>query len=174
MISNIVVVVSAVALWALIAYVMYRGWRKRSAMQAGWIGELPAPPADPGRVLVGPSTGLYVGTAIYGNWQARVTAEGLGRRGAGSITGYRAGVLIERDDDDPIWIPRAEIVDSRLDRRLAGKVMTRDGLLVITWHPPGSDEPDLWIDTGFRADDKTSYPDWTADLQAGSGGKAKK
>lgn len=174
MASNIAVVVVAVALWAIIVFAMYRGWRRRSTMQSGWVGELPAPPRDPGSAVLGPVTGLYVGSAIDGNWQARVTAEGLGRRGAGTITAYRTGVLIERDNDAPVWLPRAEITGVRLDRRLAGKVMTRDGLLVITWHPPGSNEPDLLIDTGFRADDKTIYPEWTAELTAGPGGKAKK
>ncbi|MDX5310307.1 MAG: transporter, partial [Rhodococcus sp. (in: high G+C Gram-positive bacteria)] len=67
-----------------------------------------------------------------------------------------AGVLLERDGASPIWIPQDSIRAVRTERGLAGKVMTKDGVLVIRWQLPSGTE----IDTGFRGDDKTIYPQW--------------
>lgn len=57
----------------------------------------------------------------------------------------------------PIWIPQDSIRAIRTERGLAGKVMTKDGVLVIRWELPSGTE----IDTGFRGDDKSVYPAWT-------------
>ena len=88
------------------------------------------------------------------------------------MAGYANGVVLERDGSAPLWIPRKAIVEVRTDRRLAGKAMTEDGLLVIRWHPPGSSDDTIQIDSGFRGDDKTVYPRWIQEFDSAQGNRA--
>ncbi len=168
-VSNMAVVAFFIVVWGLIAFAMYKGWKRKGARQQAWIGDLPAAPKTLGIPKVEQTTGLYIGSAFAENWQARVAAHGLGARAAATIVGYRDGVLIERDGSETLWIPRKSIVEVRTDRRLAGKVMTEDGLLVIRWHPPGSSEKTVQIDSGFRGDDKTVYPRWIKEFDSAPG-----
>ena len=60
-----VIIVIAVLL-ALIG-LMTLGWRNRSRSQAGLFDELPTPPADPGEIVLGPLTGVYIGSTVAGD-----------------------------------------------------------------------------------------------------------
>ncbi|GAA4814442.1 transporter [Tomitella cavernea] len=160
---NTITVLAAVAIWALCVYLMWKGWRRRGRFQQGAVGDLHPVPRKLSRPTVDETSGLYVGSSLAGNWQARVTAHGLGVRAPAALTGYREGVLVERQDAEALWIPRTAIVSVRTDRRLAGKVMTKDGLLVIRWRTAGVDGA-VEIDTGFRGDDKAVYPRWLAEF----------
>ena len=164
LLMNTVTVVAAVAIWALCVYLMWKGWRRRTRFQEGAVGDLHPVPTKLPRPSVDETSGLYVGSSLAGNWQARVAAHGLGVRAVAALTGYRQGVLLERKGAEPLWIPRAAIVSVRTDRRLAGKVMTRDGLLVIRWRTAGTGDEVVEIDTGFRGDDKTVYRRWLAEF----------
>ena len=170
--SNVAVVAFFIIIWALIAFAMYKGWQRKATRQQAWIGELPAPPKNPGPIRVEECTGLYIGSAFAENWQARVAAQGLGARAQATMSGYVNGVVLERDGSEPLWIPRESIVEVRTDRRLAGKAMTEDGLLVIRWHPPGSSDETIQIDSGFRGDDKTVYPRWIQEFDSAQGNQA--
>lgn len=152
-------------LWVVLVLLMWKGWRGRARRQAENIGELPAVPAELGEQLVAPSTGLYVGSTLAPSWQDRIAVGDLGHRAAGEISRYRSGVLLERDGASPIWIPQDSIRAIRTERGLAGKVMTKDGVLVIRWQLPSGTE----IDTGFRGDDKTVYPSWVDATNEDSG-----
>ncbi|WP_040836353.1 PH-like domain-containing protein [Nocardia brevicatena] len=149
-------VVLCIALWALFVYLMYRGWRNRSARQAGLIGDLPPVPAEPGAQVLEPTTGLYLGSTMAPSWQDRIAVGGLGFRATAELTRFERGILLERDGASAIWIPEESITAIRTERGHAGKVMTEDGVLVIRWVLPTGTE----IDTGFRGDDKTVYPAW--------------
>lgn len=144
------------ALWIVLVLLMWKGWRGRARRQAEAIGELPAPLADPGKQLIAPSTGLYVGSTLAPSWQDRVAVGDLGHRAASELSRYEHGILLERDGASPIWIPQDSIRAIRTERGLAGKVMTKDGVLVIRWQLPTGTE----VDTGFRGDDKSVYPEW--------------
>lgn len=168
--SNVFIILFFIVVWGLIVFAMYKGWKKRGATQLAWIGDLPEPPKKTGPVRIAPSTGLYIGSAFAENWQARVGAHGLGSRAAATLAGYPNGVLLEREGSAPLWIPRKSIVEVRTDKRLAGKVMTEDGLLVIRWHPPASNDASIEIDTGFRGDDKSVYPQWIKEFDSAQGG----
>jgi hypothetical protein len=80
----------------------------------------------------------------------------LGFRATGALSRWERGILLDLDGASPIFIPTESIRAVRTERGLAGKVMTRDGVLVIRWELPTGTE----IDTGFRGDDKTVYPAW--------------
>jgi hypothetical protein len=77
-------------------------------------------------------------------------------------------VLFDREGADPVWVPAESVVGARTDRAIAGKVMSRDGLLVVRWRL-GEHE----LDTGFRGDDKDVYADWVEALLGFSAGKGR-
>jgi hypothetical protein len=157
--TRLLLVLAAIALFALALWGMRRGWLARGRRQ-GDLDSPPQPPADLGAMLLGPLTGLYVGSTMAGSWQDRIVAGGLGVRADATATLHTAGVLIERQASEPVFIPAASIVEASLAPGLAGKVVGAGGLLVIRWTLGGEQ-----IDTGLRADDKTRYPEWVAGLK---------
>lgn len=160
-ISGIIVIIIVVAVWAGLVALVLRGWRNRGRRQAEMIGEMPLIPADPGEPLLGPDTGLYVGSTIAPSWQDRVAVGDIGDRASATMAAYPDGILLERRGATEIWIPRPSITAVRTERGLAGKVMTADGVLVIRWVLPSGTE----IDSGLRADDKTVYPAWVSEFE---------
>lgn len=170
--TRVLLVIILVAFWALLVYAMYRGWRRRARNQGAILGDLPNCPDDLGPPVLPETTGLYVGSTMAPNWQDRITVGDLGFRATAALSRYSKGILLERNGSDPMWIPKESIVQIRTDRRLAGKVMSRDGLLVIRWRPGGGPDPTTEIDTGFRGDDKNIYPRWVASEQELHGGTA--
>ncbi|MDG3015887.1 PH-like domain-containing protein [Speluncibacter jeojiensis] len=167
-------VIILVAFWALLVYAMYRGWRRRARNQGAILGDLPTCPEDLGPPVLPVTTGVYVGSTMAPNWQDRITVGDLGFRATAALSRHGRGILLERNGSEPMWIPDESIVEIRTDRRLAGKVMSRDGLLVIRWRPGGGPDPATEIDTGFRGDDKNIYPRWVATEQQLHGGSADK
>jgi hypothetical protein len=151
---------------------MRRGWQHRGRRQ-DWLPELPTIPATPaalgadaapdplGAELAAPLSGLYVGTTLATRWQDRIVAGGLGTRAEAVARLTEAGVSITRQGSTPIFLPAAQLIDARLEPALAGKVVGRGGLLVLRWQHGGQD-----LDTGIRADDRTSYPQWVAAIVA--------
>jgi len=154
--SRVLITVGFIAVWVLFVALMYWGWKGRGRRQQDRIGQLPAVPEQLGDPVIAPSTGLYVGSTIAPSWQDRIAVGDLGFRAAGELSRYEGGVLLERDGASAIWIPQESIRAIRTERGLAGKVMSKDGVLVIRWELPTGTE----IDTGFRGDDKTVYPIW--------------
>jgi hypothetical protein len=148
-------VVLCLAFVVLAVLGMRRGWRNRLARQAH-LPPLPDIPKELGTPRL-TATGLYVGSTFAGSWQDRVVHGGLGERADATLALHRAGLHIERTGSEPIFVPRRLWRGARLAPGLAGKVVGEGGLLVLRWQLG----PAL-VDTGFRADDKTTYPQWVA------------
>jgi hypothetical protein len=149
-----VLVLACVAFVVLLCAGMWWGWRNRAKRQAG----LPAPPALPadlGAPELPGVAGVYVGTTFAASWQDRVVHAGLGVRAGAELSWYGGGAVIDRDGAEPVFIPRGDLLTARLAPGLAGTVVGAGGLLVLTWRLG-----EAVLDTGFRADDKTSYPQW--------------
>ncbi|MFD6896323.1 transporter [Rhodococcus sp. NPDC060086] len=155
--DRILLTAAFVALWVVLVLLMWKGWRGRSRRQAEVVGELPAVPDSLGDELIAPSTGLYVGSTLAPSWQDRIAVGDLGHRAESALSRHTEGILLDRTGESPIWIPQDSIRAIRTERGLAGKVMTKDGVLVIRWELPSGTE----VDTGFRGDDKSVYPAWT-------------
>ncbi|MHA6800481.1 PH-like domain-containing protein [Bounagaea algeriensis] len=147
-------VLALTALAVLCVYGMRRGWRNRARRQAA-LPELPQPPAELGGELVAALSGLYVGTVRAGDWQDRIAASGLGSRASATARLYAAGMLIEREGADDVWIPAEAIARARVDHKLANKVVPRIGLVVVTWRL-GEHE----LDTGVRGTDQEEHRRW--------------
>jgi hypothetical protein len=146
-----VLVLGCLVLVALSLLGMRRGWRSRMARQSV-LPELPVLPADLGSELLR-ADGLYVGTTYASSWQDRVVHARLGERAAAGAVLYQAGLVLDREGSAPIFLPRESWVEARLVPGLAGKVMGDGGLLAVRWQLGR-----VQLDTGFRADDKTTYP----------------
>ena len=154
--DRVLIVIAFVIFWIAMIALIFWGWRGRQKRQAETIGELPEVPADLGATLIEPSTGLYVGSTIAPSWLDRIAVGDIGHRAIAELSRHERGILLTRTGESTIWIPRESVRAIRTERGLAGKVMSKDGLLVIRWELPTGTE----IDTGFRADDKGVYPIW--------------
>lgn len=158
MTQNIVTLLVTVVALSVIFGLMAWGWRNRKRAQQELFDELPSLPADPGGIVLGPLTGVYIGSTVAGDWQTRIARPPLGHRSAGTLTAHTTGLRLELVDTD-VWIPRADLVDVRRASVLANKAFPGDALLVARWRVAAGDGHTV-LDTGFRADDKDDYPRW--------------
>lgn len=135
---------------AAVAGLMLKGWRGRQRRQ----GDLPPPPAAPqdARVLIGATPGLFIGTTSAGDWLDRIAVHRLSDRAAGWLTVTDRGVTIEREGLPDLHLPYEHLVDAEPGDALAGKVVGKDGLLLLTWHL-GS----RTLQSGFRAADHSQH-----------------
>ncbi len=148
---------AVLAVCVLAGYGLLVGWRHRAQRQAG-LPELPSVPEDFGLALATPLTGLYVCTTTAGNWQDRIVARGLGRRANATAELTADGVLIDRIDDDAIFLPAGSLTAVGTAPGIAGKVMgLPNGVLIVSWRLG-----DVELDSGFRADDPQLQADWIA------------
>lgn len=142
----------ATLLFACAVYLlMYRGWRSRQRRQS----DLPPPPvapADPGSVVVGAVPGLFIGTTTEHDWLDRIAVHDLSHRAAGWLTVRSGGVVIEREGLADLHLPYDVLLDAGTGDALAGKVVGRDGLLLLTWRLGART-----LRTGFRADDHSAH-----------------
>ena len=110
---------------------MRQGWKWRGTLQ----GDLPELPASPegadGEVLL-EATGRYDGSTSAGQWLDRIVAHGLGTRSRAVLTLTEAGVDVERPGARDFFIPADRLRGARLEKGIAGKVLTEGGLLAIT------------------------------------------
>ncbi|MCS7481449.1 transporter [Umezawaea endophytica] len=162
--TRVLLSLAVLAFFALCLYGMWHGWQRRARRQAAVLADFPAVPADTGAVLL-ETTGQYIGTTIGDNWQDRIAVGDIGHRAEAVLRLTDQGVRVERTGASELWIPAAAIESARTDRGLAGKVMTKDGLLVVRWRLG-----EQLVDTGFRGDDKDVYEEWLAALET-SGAK---
>ncbi|MFD6447702.1 hypothetical protein ACFWEJ_21550 [Promicromonospora sp. NPDC060204] len=151
-----VAVLAALAVF-LVLYVTLIGRRRLAQRTTTVVPVPPSPPADsPGAVRFGPVEAIYVSTTLHGDWLARVGAHGLGDRSHAVVTVHgggagQAGVLVERDGTDDLWLPVSAIRSAGLAPGMAGKYVGADGLVVLTWAVPEADGvPAALVDTGLR------------------------
>lgn len=147
--ARIVLVVIVVALIALALWGMRRGWRNRQGRQE-WI---PAPLDTPGNAeLSAPIEGLFIGTAMAGDWMDRIAVHDLGVRSRASMQWGAEGIYLDRVGARSVFIPSADIEGIRLDRGVAGTVKAKDSVIVVTWRLG-----EAMVDSGFRADDGVGH-----------------
>lgn len=148
---------------ALLYWLMREGWKWRATLQ----GDLPALPAIPdGTDDTGTPgeprlalTGRYFGSTTAGQWLDRIVAHGLGTRSRAELTLTEQGVSVVRPGAADFLIPAAALRGARLDKGIAGKVLTEGGLLVITWQ-----HGDRQLDSGFRSDHVAEHAAWAEAL----------
>ncbi|WP_406010066.1 hypothetical protein OG440_31110 [Streptomyces sp. NBC_00637] len=138
---------------ALVYWLMREGWKWRGTLQSD-LPELLAAPDDPGAVRLGMS-GRYHGSTTAGQWLDRIVAHGLGTRSRVELTLTAAGLDVVRPGATDFFVPAAALREARLDKGIAGKVLTEGGLLVVTWA-----HGDRLLDSGFRSDHAAEHGEW--------------
>ncbi|MGX4693338.1 PH-like domain-containing protein [Streptomyces sp. JNUCC 63] len=144
---------------ALVYWLMREGWKWRGTLQ-GDLPELPSAPQDPGepkRTM----TGRYHGSTTAGQWLDRIVARGLGTRSRAELTLTDAGLDVVRPGATDFFVPAAQLRGARLDKGIAGKVLTEGGLLIVTWA-----HGERLIDSGFRSDRAAEHPAWVEALNS--------
>ncbi|MFC4495000.1 hypothetical protein ACFPA8_12720 [Streptomyces ovatisporus] len=145
---------------ALLYWLMRQGWKWRGTLQ----GDLPEPAVPPasdgtsGEALL-QASGRYHGSTTAGQWLDRIVAHGLGTRSRVLLTLSAAGVTAERPGARDFFVPVERLRGARLEKGIAGKVLTEGGLLVITW-----ELGDRLLDSGFRLDHPAEQAGWVERL----------
>ncbi|MEU6707454.1 PH-like domain-containing protein [Streptomyces wuyuanensis] len=139
---------------ALVYWLMRQGWKWRGELQSG-LPELPTAPEDTGEARLRLS-GRYHGSTTAGQWLDRIVARGLGNRSRAELTLTDAGIDVVRPGAADFFIPAGALRGARLDKGIAGKVLTEGGLLIVTW-----EHGDRLIDSGFRSDRAAGHSAWT-------------
>jgi hypothetical protein len=142
---------------ALVYWLMREGWKWRGTLQ-GDLPELPTVPDAPGPARLSMS-GRYHGSTTAGQWLDRIVARGLGTRSRAELTLTDAGVDVVRPGAADFFVPADALREARLDKGIAGKVLTEGGLLVLTWQ-----HGEKLIDSGFRSDHAAEHNEWVETL----------
>ncbi|MEU9592929.1 hypothetical protein ACGF7W_16300 [Streptomyces sp. NPDC048219] len=142
---------------ALVYWLMREGWKWRGTLQ-GDLPELPTVPDEPGPARLTMS-GRYHGSTTAGQWLDRIVAHGLGTRSRAELTLTDAGLDVVRPGAADFFVPLAALREARLDKGIAGKVLTEGGLLIVTWSHGGK-----LIDSGFRSDHAAEHNEWVETL----------
>ncbi|MCT7354354.1 hypothetical protein N4P33_19670 [Streptomyces sp. 15-116A] len=144
---------------ALVYWLMREGWKWRGTLQSD-LPELHSAPDDPGPARLSMS-GRYHGSTTAGQWLDRIVAHGLGTRSRAELTLTDAGLDVVRPGANDFFIPAGALREARLDKGIAGKVLTEGGLLVVTWA-----HGERLIDSGFRSDHAAEHNEWVATLNS--------
>ncbi|MDX2932310.1 hypothetical protein [Streptomyces ipomoeae] len=142
---------------ALVYWLMREGWKWRGTLQSDLPALLDAPD-EPGPVKLSLS-GRYHGSTTAGQWLDRIVAHGLGTRSRVELTLTEAGLDVVRPGATDFFVPREALRAARLDKGIAGKVLTEGGLLVVTW-----EHGDRLLDSGFRSDHAAEHNEWVEAL----------
>ncbi|MFC4032064.1 hypothetical protein ACFO3J_11275 [Streptomyces polygonati] len=150
---------------ALVYWLMRQGWQWRRTLQGG-LPELPQATEETGPPLL-EFDGRYHGSTTAGRWLDRIVAHGLGVRSKVHLVLTEQGLDVDRTGAPGFFVPTAALRGARLDKAIAGKVLTEGGLLVVTWEHGG-----ILVDSGFRSERAADHPAWVERLNALSGDRA--
>ncbi|WP_018570197.1 hypothetical protein [Streptomyces sp. PsTaAH-124] len=138
---------------ALVYWLMREGWKWRGTLQSD-LPALPDAPEHPGEARL-TMTGRYHGSTTAGQWLDRIVAHGLGTRSRAELTLTDAGLDVVRPGAHDFFVPAGQLRGARLDKGIAGKVLSEGGLLVVTWEHGGK-----LLDSGFRSDRAAEHTEW--------------
>ncbi|MFT2016048.1 hypothetical protein ACMA1D_09420 [Streptomyces sp. 796.1] len=156
-------VVGLLLVIALLYWLMREGWKWRGLLQSD-LPDLAQVPADAGAPQL-TMAGRYHGSTNAGQWLERIVAHGLGVRSRAEVTLTDGGLSVRRPGARDFFVPAADLRGARLDKGIAGKVLTEGGLLVITWQLG-----ERTIDSGFRSDRAAEHTAWVTAINDLTGG----
>lgn len=127
---------------ALAFFAMRKGWQNKSKRKVDQIST-----AIPnGAVAISTSVDArFAGSTTSGNWLDRITDQNLGTPRGISLQVFQEGLFMTDLGDFNLWISIESIKKIKTGQGIAGDVVEKNGMLLITWQLG-----DLAIDTGVR------------------------
>lgn len=140
----------AIAIVAVIAWLMYRSWRRRSVRDES-LSSYPLP-ASPGAPALEAEV-LYVATTPVGNPLERLAVQGLAFRGAAHVEVVAGGVILRVAGESTTFIPADRLVGASTASYAIDRGVEPDGLVALTWSARAADdtEPAPRVDSYLRA-----------------------
>ena len=123
------VITALVLLGVLI--LMWRSWRKRSRRDAGLTAGYPMPSTE-GVALAG-AEAYYVATTPRDAPLERLAIRGLGFRARAALTVTGAGVTLDLDGNEPVFVPAAAIDAVGAAQVAIDRAVETDGLVRLSW-----------------------------------------
>ncbi|TFD62874.1 hypothetical protein E3T39_02875 [Cryobacterium suzukii] len=110
---------------------MWRSWRKRSRRDAALTAGYPRP-ENAGAALGGAET-YYVATTPRDAPLERLAIRGLGFRARAAVAVTEAGVTLDLDGNQPVFIPASAIDAIGAAQVAIDRVVETDGLVCLSW-----------------------------------------
>ena len=140
----------AFAVVALIAWLMYRSWRRR-AMRDESLTSYPLPESLGAPALA--AEALYVATTPADNPLERLAVHGLAFRGAALVEVVAGGLILRVAGESTTYIPAEKLVGASTASYAIDRGVEPDGLVAVTWTPRAADDavPASPVDSYLRA-----------------------
>ena len=142
----LIIVVVALAVFALLAWAWVRRTRRDSGLLAPF-GELP-----PGAEVYSTHDALYVATTRHDEPLERLAIRGLGFRSRASITVASAGIALDLTGQPRLVLARDSIDEVAQATVAIDRVVERDGLVRVSWRTADG----TVVDTYLRAQDTSA------------------
>lgn len=174
------ITVAIIVFAALVLFLMYVGWRRRSKRDAD-LGAGYVPPVSAAPVTFETDT-LYVATTAHDQPLERLSLPGLRFRARATVTVTSDGVTLSIAGEQPTFITASALLGVDSTNVAIDRVVERDGLVRIAWTTTGGGEADSFVrvvDPQERADliravaALTATPDLPADPANDAGGPSR-
>ena len=131
--------IAAFAVVALIVWLMYRSWRRRTARDES-LTSYPLPESLGAPALE--SEVLYVATTPVGDPLERLAVRGLAFRGAAHVEVVAGGLVLRVAGESTTFIPADSLVGASTASYAIDRGVEPDGLVAVTWTPRAADDAD--------------------------------
>ncbi|GAA1816746.1 hypothetical protein [Agromyces neolithicus] len=140
----------AVGIVIVIAWLMYRSWRRRTVRDAS-LSSYPLPEAIGAPALE--AEALYVATTPVGEPLERLAVRGLAFRGAAHVEVVAPGVILRVAGEPTTFIPAERLVGASTASYAIDRGVEPEGLVALTWIANAADDPDAVprVDSYLRA-----------------------
>ena len=139
----------AFAVVALIVWLMYRSWRRRTARDES-LSSYPLPESLGAPALE--AEVLYVATTPVGDPLERLAVQGLAFRGAAHVEVAAGGLVLRVAGESTTFIPADRLVGASTASYVIDRGVEPDGLVAVTWTPRADNaDPAPRVDSYLRA-----------------------
>ncbi|MGH3704580.1 MAG: hypothetical protein ACRDT9_08135 [Agromyces sp.] len=128
--DKVIGTVVAVAIVALVGWLMYRSWKRRTVRDES-LGSYPVP-AEHGAPVIDAEV-LYVATTPLGEPLERLAVHGLAFRGSGHVEVLPEGVILRIAGESLTFIPADRLVGAQLASYAIDRGVEPEGLIALTW-----------------------------------------
>ncbi|WP_139417023.1 hypothetical protein [Agromyces laixinhei] len=128
--DKVIGTIVAVAIVALMGWLMYRSWKARTVRDET-LGSYPVP-AEHGAAVLDAEV-LYVATTPIGEPLERLAVHGLAFRGSGHLEVLREGVILRIAGESMTFIPADRLVGAGHASYAIDRGVEPEGLIALSW-----------------------------------------